>query len=84
LRSEIERLHNKFVFATIEHELANFSELAFDDSVMLARNHFACEHGSGRELPGTSIELHADIGRNHRAKNGDSVLVVDAEKHKEQ
>jgi hypothetical protein len=51
---------------------------------MFARNHFACEYGSWRELARPGIELHTDIGSNHRPENGEVVLVVHTKEHEEQ
>jgi hypothetical protein len=82
--SKIQRFHDKFVIAAIEHDLADFADLAFDDRIVLARKHLAGEHGARGELPGSGIELNADVWGNHRAQNGDVMLVIHAQKDEEQ
>src|SRR6266851_1740981 len=53
--SEIQCFHDKFVLAAIQHHLADLADLAFDDGVVLARNHVTREHGAGvSTVPGAS------------------------------
>src|SRR5256885_789842 len=84
LRSEIQRLHHELVLTAIEHHLANFAELPFDDGVVLARNHVAREHCAGLEAPRARIKLYPDVGSDHRAKNGDVLFLIDPQENEEQ
>jgi hypothetical protein len=77
LRRKIQRLHDELVFAAAQYDLVDLANLAFNDGVVVARNHLARQYGARSELPRAGIELHADIRRDHRAKNGDVLLVVD-------
>jgi len=72
------------VFLAIKHEFADFAELAFDDGIVFARDHFAREHSAGSELSRPGIELHADVRRKHWPKNGNVAIVIDAQEDEEQ
>src|SRR5882757_11003123 len=48
-----------------------------------SRAHLAREYRSRRDLRRPGVELDADIRSNHRAEDGDVVLVVDAQEHEE-
>jgi len=84
LRGELQRLDDKFVIPAVQNELADFAELAFDDGVVLARNHLAGEHRAWRERSRAGIDLDADVGRDHGPQDGDVALAIDAQEHEEQ
>ena len=76
MRGEVEAFDDEFVAAAcpasrqaIQDEIADSGDLPFYDRGVLANGCFAPENGARLEGSRAGIELHADVGRNHRAKD---------------
>ena len=81
---EIQALDDELVVAAMEDQLADFADLAVDEGVVIARERLALQRRTAFEFCGSFVELHADIGSNHRAKNGDVSLLVQPAKNEDQ
>src|SRR3989442_10679852 len=79
-RQEVQGFHDKFVVATIENEVADLSDLAFDNRGVLAHGCGTLKHTSRLQLPRTGIQLHTNVRRDHRPENGDILWAVHAKK----
>ena len=72
------------MLCAIEYHLADLADLAIDNGIVFARNHFAGEHSPWIEVARAGIQLNADVRGNHGAKNGDVVVMVDTKKDKQE
>ena len=82
--AEVEAFDDELVVAAGQHELADFADLAVDEGVVFSRGGLALQYGAALEFCGAFVELHADIGRDHRTKNGDIFSLIESAKNEDQ
>src|SRR5579864_3356567 len=80
--SKIERFHHKFAVATIEEQLANLCDLAFDDGRVRAYGLFTTKDRPRVKFAVAGVELHTNVGSDHRTQQGNVLCAVHAKEDK--